>query len=259
MKNILDKIKIDFSTYILIMLGLFAGYIKNIFIILVIILIHEFGHVFFFYLFNIDIEKIVIYPFGGVCKVNKKIHERIYKDILVSLGGVIFQLLLIIVVCFLYKFDFIVNSTYKMFVFYNSSIILFNMIPLVPLDGSKLLFSIFTKYFSYKNSYIMMIMIGTLFFIFFVIYNMYLKINDITICVFLLCSLISFIKDYKLVMRKFYLERIIYDNYYDGIISNMYDIEHMRIDKYYYYKLGKKYINEKSYLMKKSIGVFDNS
>mgnify|MGYP003301447386 CR=1 FL=1 len=30
----------------------------------------------FFYLFNIEIESIVIYPFGGVSKINKRIHER---------------------------------------------------------------------------------------------------------------------------------------------------------------------------------------
>ena len=57
MKNILDKIRIDYSTYLLIILGLLAGYIKNIFIILVIVIIHEFGHVFFFSLFNIKTIK----------------------------------------------------------------------------------------------------------------------------------------------------------------------------------------------------------
>lgn len=259
MKNILDKIRIDYSTYLLIILGLFAGYIKNIFIILVIVIIHEFGHVFFFSLFNIEIDRIVIYPFGGMCKVNKKIHERIYKDILISLGGVIFQLLLIIIVCLLYKWNLIVNSTYSMFLSYNSSIILFNMIPLIPLDGSKLLFSIFSKYLSYKKSYSMMVIIGSFFFILFVIYNMFFKLNDIVVCIFLLYSLFNFIKEYKFVMRKFYLERIIYDNYYDGIISDNYDIDKMRIDKYYYYKEGDKYINEKKYLIKKSVGVFDNS
>ena len=122
MKNIF---RIDGSTYLLMLFGLLSGYIKNVFIILIIVLIHEIGHVFFFYLFNIEIESIVIYPFGGVSKINKRIHERIYKDIFISLGGILFQLILFIIMYFLYKYGFIVSSTYRMFNTYNRSIILF--------------------------------------------------------------------------------------------------------------------------------------
>ena len=88
-------------------MALLAGYIKNISIILIIVLIHELGHVFFFRIYNIEIEKIVIYPFGGVTYINKRIHERIYKDILISLGGIIFQLGLFVIFYLLYRNNFI--------------------------------------------------------------------------------------------------------------------------------------------------------
>ena len=251
MKNILDKVRIDYSTYILILIGLLSGYIKNITIILVIVLVHELGHVFFFSLFKMDIESIVIYPFGGVSKVNKKIHERIYKDILISLGGIIFQGLLIIVIYLLYKYSFIVNSTYNMYISYNKSIILFNLIPIIPLDGSKLLLSICSKYMSYRISYITMIFVGSVSLLLFILYNMIFKLNDIVVYLFLLGSLINCIKEYKYVKGKFYLERILYDNYYNEIINDSFDIKDMRIDKYYYYKNKDRYINEKDYILKK--------
>lgn len=251
MKNILDKVRIDYSTYILILIGLLSGYIKNIMIILVIVLVHELGHVFFFSLFKMDIESIVIYPFGGVSKVNKKIHERIYKDILISLGGIIFQGLLIIVIYLLYKYSFIVNSTYNMYISYNKSIILFNLIPIIPLDGSKLLLSICSKYMPYRISYITMIFVGCVSLLLFILYNMIFKLNDIVVYLFLLGSLINCIKEYKYVKGKFYLERIMYDNYYNEIINDSFDIKDMRIDKYYYYKNKDRYINEKDYILKK--------
>ena len=250
MKNILDKIKIDYSTYLLILIGLLAGYIKNILVILIIVIVHELGHVFFFYLYKIEIDKIIIYPYGGVSRVNKKIHERIYKDILISLGGIIFQGLLIIGVIFLYKGGFIVKSTYNMFITYNKSVILFNLIPLIPLDGSKLLLSICSKYLSYRISYIMMIVISSISLICFIIYNMVFKLNDIVIYLFLVISLINCIREFKYVKNKFYLERILYNNYYDGIVSDSCNIKEMRIDKYYYYKEGSRYINERDYLLK---------
>ena len=251
MKNILDKVRIDYSTYILVLIGLLSGYIKNIMIILVIVLVHELGHVFFFSLFKMDIESIVIYPFGGVSKVNKKIHERIYKDILISLGGIIFQGLLIIVIYLLYKYSIIVNSTYNMYISYNKSIILFNLIPIIPLDGSKLLLSICSKFMSYRISYITMIFVGCVSLLLFILYNMIFKLNDIVVYLFLLGSLINCIKEYKYVKGKFYLERILYDNYYNEIINDSFNIKDMRIDKYYYYKNKDRYINEKDYILKK--------
>lgn len=246
MKNIF---RIDGSTYLLMLLGLSSGYIKNVFIILIIVLIHETGHVFFFYLFNIEIESIVIYPFGGVSKINKRIHERIYKDIFISLGGILFQLILFIIVYFLYKNGFIVSSTYHMYNTYNRSIILFNLIPIIPLDGSKLFFALFTKFLSFRLSYILMIIVGIISLVLFILYNSIFKINDMVIYVFLIVNLYLVFKDYKYVMNKFYLERIMYDNYYNGIVNDS-SIDNIRLDKYYYFKVGKGFIDEKKYILK---------
>lgn len=250
MKNIFDKFKIHSSTYLMILIGLLAGYLKNVFIILLIVLVHEVGHVFFFLLFRIEIDSIVIYPFGGVSKVNKKIHERIYKDVLISLGGIIFQIFLYIGFILLYKKNIVVDSTYNMFIAYDRSIILFNLIPIIPLDGSKLFLSIFSKYLSYRNSYRLMIIISVISLICFIIYNWVFKFNDLVIYIFLIRELLVVIKELKYVMNKFYLERIIYDNYYNGIINDKNSILDMRLDKYYYFKDGIRYVNEREYITK---------
>jgi len=250
MMNIFKKISIDLSTYILILLALLAGYIKNVFIILLIVIIHELGHVFFFSIFNIEIESVKIYPYGGMTTVNKKLHERIYKDILISLGGIIFQLILLSIFFFLYKKNIIVSTTYQIFSLYNKNIIIFNLIPIIPLDGSKLLFSIYSKFFSYKKSYYLMIITGIISLIIFIIYNFIYKLNDIILYIFLIIKLLEIIKEFNLVMNKFYLERIMYNNYYNKIINNITDIEKIRIDKYYYFKENNRYINEKDYIKK---------
>jgi stage IV sporulation protein FB len=231
------------------LLGLLSGYIKNIFIVLVIVLIHELGHVFFFYMFNYKVDSVVIYPFGGVSKVNKRVHERIYKDVIVSLGGIMFQVLLWFVFYLLYNCSFIVRSTYDMFVTYNFRIVLFNLIPIIPLDGSKLLFALCTKYLSFKKSYYMMVVVGSVSLVLFVLYNFIFKLNDLIIYIFLIISLYDVIRESKYVINKFYLERVLYDNYYDGIIYKA-KIDDMRLNKYYYFEDSNKYISEKKYLIK---------
>lgn len=248
MKNILNKIEIDYTTYILIFIALLAGYIKNISIIIIILLIHEIGHIIFFILFKFNIEKIKFYPFGGITIINKKLHERIYKDILCSIGGILFQILLMFIYYLLFKYDLIKLSTYNIFKTYNTSIIIFNILPIIPLDGSKLLFTILTKYISYYKSYILMIITGIISLILFIIYNFIFKLNDIILYIFLIIKIIEVIKNFKYIINKFYLERIIYDNYYDGIINNCHNIKYMKLNKYYYFNINNKYINEKAYL-----------
>ena len=48
-------------------------------------------------------------------------------------------------------------------------------------------------------------------------------------------------------MNRFYLERILYDNYYDGILYSG-DINAMKLNKYQYFKEGDKMLGEKKYL-----------
>lgn len=250
MKNIFPKIKIDYSTYIIILMALLAGYIKNISIILIIVLIHELGHVFFFRLYKIKIEKIVIYPFGGVSYINKKIHERIYKDILISMGGIIMQIILLFIVYLLYEWDVVVLSTYNLFIRYNINIIIFNLIPIIPLDGSKLLLAILSKFMAYKKSYHIMIIVGTISLVCYILGNLIYKVNDLVLDVYLVVKIYEVIKEEKQVINKFYLERLLYDNYYNAIISNIDNIDKIRIDKYYFFKDNKRYINEKDYIRK---------
>jgi len=241
MKNIW---KIDFSTYIFILLLLLSGLIKDLIAVSIIILVHELGHIFFFKLFKYKINKITIYPFGGIILVSKKIHERIYKEILSSSGGILFQLILLLIINCLYKDGYISNYFYTLFITYNKYILFFNIIPLIPLDGSKILLSIFTMFFSYRTSYVLMIISGIISYIVFLLYNYLNHSYDLVIYVFLFINLVVVLKNYKYIMNNFYLERIMYDHYYNKIIY-LDKFKHFRVDKYYY--VGGKC--EKNYLI----------
>ena len=251
MKNILSKFQIDFWTYILLFFALFAGYIKVVFIIFLIVFIHELGHIFFLMLFHISIEKVKIYPFGGLTIINKRLHERIYKDIIVGFGGIIFQIVLYVIVFFLFKNGLILESTYLIFVKYNKMLILFNLLPIIPLDGSKIINAFLNLFISFKTSYFVTILVSVGTLICFIIFNFIFRINDMVIYLFFLFQLIQVIKEFKLVMNKFYLERVLYNHYYNRIINKCSDLDRLRIDKYYYFFDNRRYINEKDYIRKR--------
>lgn len=248
MKNILNKFKINYMTWFLILFSLLAGYIKYTFIIMMIVVIHELGHIFFFKIFKFEILKIIIYPFGGITYINKRIHERMYKDFLCAIGGIVFQIILWGIFLIMLKTGWIAESTYQIFFRYNLTIMFFNILPIVPLDGSKGINIILNKFFSFRFSYKVSGVISFCTFIFLVMFSTYYKVNNLFIYMFLLWKVIEYLKEYKYVMNKFYLERVMYDHYYNEIINNCDNLNVLRLDKYYYFKKNGKYINEKDYI-----------
>lgn len=216
MKNIF---KINIFTYILLILSLLSGYGREMLIIYFILIIHEIGHYIFFRYYNIEVNKIVIYPYGGMIDNNMLINTNSKKVLIISLGGIFIQIILYFIIFLLYKIGFVESSFYNMFFKYNLYIILFNLIPIYPLDGFKILNSLLELVLSFKLSLKFSIIFNFIFIMLFFLYLYVFKINNYIIIIFLLCSLVNYIKSIKYIVNKFYLERVIYDIKYDGIVS----------------------------------------
>lgn len=251
MKTILSKLEIHYTTWLLILMALLAGYVKYIFIIFIIVIGHEIGHVITFKLFKIDIIKVIIFPFGGITYVNKKIHERIYKEIIWSLAGIVAQLILAIIFLTLFFDGYIASSTYEIFSFYNKTILLFNLLPIIPLDGSKFINSLLNKVFSFKMSFILTNVISLIILFIFIIESFVYKINNLVIDIFLFFSVIKSLKSFKYLLNKFYLERVLYNHYYNKIVSDCKNVEKMMLERYYYFKVGHCYSNERDFIKKR--------
>ena len=216
MKNIF---KINIFTYILLILSLLSGYGREMLIIYFILIIHEIGHYIFFRYYNIEVNKIVMYPYGGMIDNNMLVNTNSKKVLIISLSGIFIQIILYFIIFLLYKIGFVESSFYNMFFKYNLYIILFNLIPIYPLDGFKVLNSLLELVLSFKLSLKFSITFNFIFIMLFFLYLYIFKINNYIIIIFLLCSLVNYIKSIKYIVNKFYLERVIYDIKYDGIVS----------------------------------------
>ena len=216
MKNIF---KINIFTSILLILSLLSGYGREMLIIYFILIIHEIGHYIFFRYYNIEVNKIDIYPYGGMIDNNMLINTNSKKVLIISLSGIFIQIILYFIIFLLYKIGFVESSFYNMFFKYNLYIILFNLIPIYPLDGFKVLNSLLELVLSFKLSLKFSIIFNFIFIMLFFLYLYIFKINNYIIIIFLLCSLVNYIKSIKYIVNKFYLERVIYDIKYDGIVS----------------------------------------
>ena len=232
MKNIFPKLKINFYTYIFLLICLFCGYIKNIIIIYFICLFHELGHIFFIKLFNYEIISIELFPFGGYTEINKKINSRITYDLFISLGGILFQLILLLILLII-KNNFNI-ITYNLIFKYNLYLIFFNLIPIIPLDGNKILHLILEILFPYKLAYYL---------------NLYFSIIFIIIFIF-----INYYQNFKYIYKRFLLERYLSVIYYNKINNHTKNLKDLRKNVLHFFKKDNKYIKEnhivKDYLCK---------
>ncbi len=246
MKNI---IKIDFSTYLIVLLSFFAGNFKEIIILYLIIIIHEFGHVLFLKLYKKEITKINIYPFGGITKYNSLVNHNLLEELLISVGGIINQFLLFIIFFILKKHNIINNFTYNIFIKNNINLLIFNLIPIIGLDGEKIIHTLLEYILPYKMVNNICIILSIISLIIFIIKSFLLKINIVIVVSFLFYKLIFFIKNKKYIENKFLLERCIYNipykriKYYNNYNSNkMYqETYHFFNNKNEYYYLNQKY------------------
>ena len=67
--------KIHPLTYLLIFISLLSGKFKIIISFLLLIVFHELGHFLMAKVFNWKIDKIYIYPLGGITRFNDKINK----------------------------------------------------------------------------------------------------------------------------------------------------------------------------------------
>lgn len=151
------------------------------------------------YLFHIKIESINIYPLGGISNFNMPLNINPIKELLILIMGPIFQFLAYFLLLI------ILPNKKEIIEFYHYHILIFNLLPIIPLDGGKLLFLLLQINIPYYKSYKIIILISYLLTV--TILRHKIDLN-ILITVLLLVLLVS--KEYKKIdirYEKFLLER----------------------------------------------------
>ncbi len=204
-----------------ILISFLTGYIKYLFGIFIIVIIHELGHVFFATIFKRQITRIVLYPFGGLTKMNSAISSFVFEDLLIASGGIFFQTILGFFILELHILNLISDNVYIFISTYNTSIMLFNMLPIVPLDGYKIIKLFSDLLVPFKYTFYMTIPISFLFMVYLISTNYNLFRDNILLFSFLIYTLIREIGNIKYMLSRFYMERIYRDfNYPIKKINN---------------------------------------
>ena len=247
-KTILNKVYIHPLTYFILFISFLASYFEIMYLLLLIILVHELGHLLFISIMGYNVSKITIYPFGGLTEYSSNINESIIKEVIICISGPIIQLLFMILVMNLKDYTYL--NTYNNFIKINIILFKFNLLPIIPLDGGRLLNLLLDYILPYKYSLYISNIISVLLCIIFIVY---FTINiEVFISILFILTLINSIKEYrsiKLKYNKFLLERILHNyNYKHSKVIN--DYNKLKRNKYNYIKKDNIVYDENIYLKK---------
>lgn len=237
--------KIHYSTYIFLLLASLSASFIPCLIIFTLIIIHEIGHYIFAKILNIEVNNISIYPLGGITKMNIPLNYPQIKELIILIAGPTFQHLayLLLKLC-------LPNYT-EIIYMYHYQILIFNLLPIYPLDGGKILNLLFTINIPYKKSLYLSTIISYMVLLLILIKNIkQLKINILVMLIFLLYKIIKENKKITSLYEKFILERYL-NNYRfkdTKLINNKYDFYR---NKSHIIKENNKYYYEKDYLYRK--------
>ena len=151
------------------------------------------------------VKEINIYMFGGVTILNEDLNLPIYKEVLFLVMGPLSQILFVLLIKLLYTIGYVNALTFDKIIIINKFLLTFNLLPILPLDGGKLVNNILDYFIPYKLSHKITIIISLLFIPFIFIINN--KLLGIVLIIFLLYKIYLEINNNKHKLNKLLLER----------------------------------------------------
>ena len=232
MKHIyLDKYFLFFLIIIII-----TGNFNNFIVYFSLLFIHELGHAITGIILGYKLEKIIFYPLGGVTILNLPINISLKKELLILIMGPLMQ-----------TGGYLILKNYYPFIkVYHYTLLIFNLLPLYPLDGGKILNILCNYKYNYLVSFKLVYIISIMMITMLTIYNIFhFNLNLLFMILLLINKLVKTYQNRFYYYQRLLLERLVYQ-YQFSKIKNINNIKSFYRDKYHYINN----VNEKEYLKK---------
>ena len=187
----METIKFKPLFLIYVFLCVYFGWYNNIFFYIIAVVLHEYGHLLVAKFLGYKSNGIVFDLYGAGLKNNNYFARK--DDIVISFAGPFVNLLLILlIVCFWWIIPSSYSLTYEFFVC-NLYVMIFNLLPIYPLDAGRVIVALFGAKFRKKNilkvSAIICFIIGLLFLILFIVSLFFvINLNMLFIGIFLVIN-----------------------------------------------------------------------
>ncbi|WZY01854.1 M50 family metallopeptidase [Bacillus sp. FSL W7-1360] len=118
--------------------GVFTGHFKEVLMLFIIVFIHEMGHALTAVYLGWKVNRIELLPFGGVAETEDSGVKPIREEMYIVLAGPLQHIWLCGLSYMFVGQPFWSQYDHQLFLMYNLMIVGFNLLPIYPLDGGRL-------------------------------------------------------------------------------------------------------------------------
>ncbi|PEL85237.1 stage IV sporulation intramembrane metalloprotease SpoIVFB [Bacillus wiedmannii] len=211
-REVLTKISVHPLFWVIIVIGIFTARFKELLLLFCIVLIHELGHAFAAAHYNWRIKKIQLLPFGGVAELEEHGNKSLKEELVVVIAGPIQHIWMMVVGYIVFEAGWLGADLYYFFIWNNIIILAFNLLPIWPLDGGKVLFNVLSYRFPYLQAHEKMMKLSCVFFSVILVWQLLWNSNNIMMWVLLIFLAVSLYQEWK--QRQYSFMRFLLERYY---------------------------------------------
>lgn len=193
-------------------LAIMTGHFIELSLFLLIIFIHELGHAFVASYFSWRIKRILLLPFGGVAEVDEHGNRPLKEEAIVTIAGPLQHVVMMGVAFVFHQLSWIPEHYYKIFMDFNLMVLVFNLLPIWPLDGGKLIYLWRSRRESFPIAHRKTIVISISCLVFFLL--VFLFLQPINLNLWIVISFLAFSLHFEWKQRHYVFVRFLLERYY---------------------------------------------
>lgn len=183
-------------------------------------LLHEFGHYLAACYFQFEIQYIMVLPFGAFLALNDFGKHPVIEELIMLLCGPLVNVFFMIVFYFLHQ---------RYLLIINMFICLFNILPVYPLDGSKILHLLLSYFLDYQLCFQIQLKMSLLLIAIGLAWTH--SLGRMIVFMYLFYQNIIYYKNYRLIL----IETILSDHHHTQPVRINYQLKYYRPYANYYY------------------------
>ena len=164
------RIKLNVFFILFLFASYFAGWLQQSLILFASVLLHELGHVFAAKKLRIQVYEVELLPYGGVARMEELSKLGGAAEALVSIAGPATSLTIAAACYFCRDVSVLAEQIGR----YNLIICVFNLLPVIPLDGGKLARNMLIFFMGYRQVTRLLVLVGRAFAFILLGYNIHL-------------------------------------------------------------------------------------
>ncbi|MFC8687721.1 M50 family metallopeptidase [Brevibacillus porteri] len=157
------RFRIHLLFWAVIGLSVVTGHFLEVITLFVIVLIHELGHIAMARELGWTVKEVQLLPFGGVATMEDSYATDPMDEIVVALAGPFLNMVMMAASYLFWFMGIWTEEWARFFLVSNLTIALFNLLPIWPLDGGRILLAVLCWFMSYRQATMISMTGSTLF------------------------------------------------------------------------------------------------